>query len=180
MSDHYRPSGFGGFSFFPPVIKNLLIINAVIFLIQMLGEKIAASSGLTLSDILTKYFSLIPIGGYVAGTIGNPKLVEWAFYPWQLITYQFMHGSFSHILFNMFSLWMFGIEVENYWGSKKFLYFLFDLRCCAGLCHMFISPLLGEIGSSNNRRIRCNLWCAGSFRFVIPKQTNLSVLLYSG
>ena len=60
MSDYYRPSGLGGFSFFPPVIKNLLIINGVIFLIQVLGEKIAASSGLTLSDILTKYFALLP------------------------------------------------------------------------------------------------------------------------
>jgi len=142
VNDQYRPSGLGGFSFFPPVIKNLLIINAVIFLIQMLGEKIAASSGLTLSDILTKYFALIPVGGFAAGTIGN-QIIEWSFYPWQLITYQFLHGSFSHILFNMFSLWMFGIEVENYWGSKKFLIFYLTCGVVAGLCHMFISPLLG-------------------------------------
>jgi membrane associated rhomboid family serine protease len=142
VSNNYRPSGFGGFSFFPPVIKNLLIINGVIFLIQVLGEKIMASSGLTLANILTKYFSLIPIGGYPAGTIGN-EIVEWSFYPWQLITYQFMHGSFSHILFNMFSLWMFGIEVENYWGSKKFFYFYLLCGVVAGLCHLFISPLLG-------------------------------------
>ncbi len=142
MSDHYRPSGFGGFSFFPPIIKNLLIINGVVFLIQILGEKIAASSGLTLSDILTKYFSLIPIGGYIAGTRGI-ELVEWVFYPWQLISYQFMHGSFSHILFNMFALWMFGIEIENHWGSKKFLYFYLTCGVVAGLCHLFISPLLG-------------------------------------
>jgi membrane associated rhomboid family serine protease len=144
VSDYYRPSGLGGFSFFPPVIKNLLIINGVVFLIQMLGEKIAASSGLTLSDILTKYFSLIPVGGYAAGTIGT-QIIEWSFYPWQLITYQFMHGGFSHILFNMFSLWMFGIEVENYWGSKKFLYFYLTCGVAAGLCHLFISPLLGVL-----------------------------------
>lgn len=142
MSQYYRPSGFGGFSFFPPVIKNLLIINAVIFLIQALGERIAASSGLTLSDILTKYFALIPIGGFPIGTLGN-EIIEWSFYPWQLITYQFMHGSFSHILFNMFSLWMFGMEIENFWGSKKFLYFYLLCGVAAGLCHMFISPLLG-------------------------------------
>lgn len=141
MSDYYRPTGFGGFSFFPPVIKNLLIINVVVFLIQILGEKIIASSGLTLSDMLTKYFSLIPLGGFVAGTRGA-ELVEWAFYPWQLITYQFMHGSFSHILFNMFSLWMFGIEIENYWGSKKFLYFYLTCGVVAGLCQLLITPLL--------------------------------------
>ncbi len=142
MSDYYKPSGFGGFSFFPPVIKNLMIINGVVFLIQTLGEKIAAFSGLTLSDVLTKYFSLIPVGGYIAGTIGN-EIVEWTFYPWQLVTYQFMHGSFSHILFNMFSLWMFGIEIEHFWGSKKFLYFYLLCGVVAGLFHMFISPLLG-------------------------------------
>lgn len=146
MSSYYRPSGFGGFSFFPPVIKNLLIINGVIFLLQVLGERISASSGFTMSDILTKYFSLIPIGGYAVGTLGN-EIIEWSFYPWQLLTYQFMHGSFSHILFNMFSLWMFGIEIENYWGSKKFLYFYLLCGVAAGLCHMFISPLLGGIAA---------------------------------
>ncbi len=146
MSDYYRPSGLGGFSFFPPVIKNLLIINAVVFMIQILGEKIIASSGLTLSDILTKYFSLIPIGGYIAGTRGA-ELVEWTFYPWQLITYQFMHGSFSHIIFNMFSLWMFGIEIENHWGSKKFLYFYLTCGVAAGLFHLFLSPLLGGLAA---------------------------------
>lgn len=146
MSDYYRPSGFGGFSFFPPVIKNLLIINGIVFLIQILGERIAASSGMTLSDLLTKYFSLIPVGGYAAGTLGN-LIIEWSFYPWQLITYQFMHGSFTHILFNMFALWMFGIEIENYWGSKKFLYFYLTCGVVAGLAHLFISPLLGGIAA---------------------------------
>ena len=146
MSDYYRPSGFGGFSFFPPVIKNLLIINAVVFLIQMLGEKIAASSGLTLSDILTKYFALIPFSGLGVGTRGM-ELVEWVFYPWQLITYQFMHGSFTHILFNMFALWMFGIEIENFWGSKKFLYFYLTCGVVAGLFHLFLSPLLGGLAA---------------------------------
>jgi membrane associated rhomboid family serine protease len=146
VSNYYRPSGFGGFSFFPPVIKNLLIINAIVFLIQVLGEKIATASGLTLADVLTKYFALIPIGGFVAGTIG-PQIVEWSFYPWQLITYQFMHGGFTHILFNMFALWMFGIEIENYWGSKKFLYFYLTCGVVAGICHLLISPLLGGIAA---------------------------------
>lgn len=136
MSDYYRPSGFGGFSFFPPVIKNLLIINASVFLIQVLGERIIVSPGLTFSTVLIKYFALIPLN-YEGAT----------FYPWQLITYQFMHGSFSHILFNMFSLWMFGIEIENYWGSKKFLYFYLTCGVSAGLCHLFISPLLGSVAA---------------------------------
>ena len=43
--------------------------------------------------------------------------------PWQLITYGFLHGNISHLLLNMFGLWMFGSELESYWGSRKFLGF---------------------------------------------------------
>lgn len=111
----------------------------------MLGEKIAASSGLTLSDILMKYFSLIPLSG-LGGSVGN-QIVEWSFYPWQLVTYQFMHGSFSHIFFNMFSLWMFGIEIENHWGSKKFLYFYLLCGIVAGLFHLILSPVLSGLSA---------------------------------
>src|SRR5690606_30001705 len=60
-----------------------------------------------------------------------------------LITYQFLHGGFGHIFFNMFALWMFGMEIENTWGSKKFLYYYLLSGIGAGICHLFISPLLG-------------------------------------
>jgi membrane associated rhomboid family serine protease len=140
--NYYRPSGFGGFSFFPPVIKNLLIINGVIFFLQILAGEIATGTGYTFGQIITKYFALIPFEGIVAGTRGIEPII-WNFYPWQLITYQFLHGGFSHILFNMFALWMFGIEIEHFWGSKKFLYFYLICGVVAGLFHLFISPLLG-------------------------------------
>ncbi|OIQ29674.1 MAG: rhomboid family intramembrane serine protease [Bacteroidetes bacterium MedPE-SWsnd-G2] len=66
-------------------------------------------------------------------TIGNGQLFyDWfalyfpyneAFQPWQIFTHMFMHGGPSHILFNMFALWMFGTAVEQRFGSKKFLFF---------------------------------------------------------
>jgi membrane associated rhomboid family serine protease len=62
---------------------------------------------------------------------------------WQLLTYQFMHGGFSHILFNMFALWMFGMEIENEWGSKKFLIYYLLCGVGAGLFHLLLSPILG-------------------------------------
>ncbi|RPI73690.1 MAG: rhomboid family intramembrane serine protease [Ignavibacteriales bacterium] len=133
MNNYYRPSGFGGFSFFPPVIKNLLIINAAIFFVQILGDSIAVSKGVSLSSAIIKYFALIPLGVFA----------DASFYPWQLISYQFLHGGFGHIFFNMFALWMFGMEIENTWGSKKFLYYYLLSGIGAGLCHLFISPLLG-------------------------------------
>ncbi len=132
MSNYYRP-GFGGFSMFPPVIKNLLIINVAVFFVQILGSEIIVSGDMALSQVLIKYFALIPIGVFSDTT----------FYPWQLITYQFMHGGFGHIFFNMFALWMFGMEIENMWGAKKFLTFYLLSGVVAGLCHLFISPLLG-------------------------------------
>lgn len=135
MSNYYKP-GFGGFSFFPPVIKNLLIINGVIFFLQLLMNNISIG-GLPAAYILNRWFALNPISG--ADVVGY----SFNFQIWQLITYQFMHGSFSHILFNMFGLWMFGMEVENNWGSRKFLYFYLMCGIVAGLFQLFLTPLLG-------------------------------------
>jgi membrane associated rhomboid family serine protease len=135
MSNYYKPGGFGGFSVFPPVIKSLLIINVAVFFIQMLGSEVIISGRTAVSEMLIKYFALIPIGTFS----------DASFYPWQLITYQFMHGGFGHIFFNMFALWMFGMEIENMWGSKKFLTFYLTTGVVAGLCHLFISPLFGSI-----------------------------------
>ncbi|MBU2445370.1 MAG: rhomboid family intramembrane serine protease [Bacteroidetes bacterium] len=124
---NYRPSFFGGFSFFPPVIKNLLIINGAVFLVQIFlqGFTFTDSFGqqVSVSNILTEYFALIPLG--------------YGFLPWQLISFQFMHASFTHILFNMLYLWMFGMELENAWGSKKFLIYYLTCGIGAGLTQLF-------------------------------------------
>ena len=116
-----------GFSFFPPVIKNLLIINGVVFLLQLVMQGLTFQ-GIPGAYIVDHWFALNPIGNN--------------FQIWQLITYQFMHGSFTHILFNMFALWMFGIEIENLWGSKKFLYYYLLCGVVAGLFQIFLTPLL--------------------------------------
>lgn len=130
--NYYKPSGFGGFTFFPPVIKNLLIINGVIFFLMVLMENIMFK-GIPAYNVIIHYFALQPLGGN-------------SFEIWQLVTYQFLHGGFSHILFNMFALWMFGVEIENAWGSKKFLTFYLLSGIGAGLLHMFLSPLLTGLG----------------------------------
>jgi membrane associated rhomboid family serine protease len=140
VSNQYRPGGFGKFSFFPPVIKNLLIINGVIFFVQILMEQIKFG-GYPGWYIVNKWFALNPISGL------DPAGREFNFQVWQLITYQFMHGSFSHIFFNMFALWMFGMEIENRMGSRKFLYFYLLCGFVAGLFHLFLSPLLGGISA---------------------------------
>ena len=136
MNNYYRPRGFGGFSLFPPVIKKLLIINGVLFFLLTLLNNLSFN-GLPGWYIINRWFALNPLGGVdAAGQSYN-------FQFWQLITYQFMHGGFGHILFNMFALWMFGIEIENMWGAKKFFTFYLLCGVAAGLFHLFLSPLFG-------------------------------------
>jgi membrane associated rhomboid family serine protease len=73
----------------------------------------------------------------------NPVVPGANFQVWQLISYQFMHGGFSHIFFNMLMLWMFGMEIENYWGSKKFLFYYLLCGVVAGIAQLFLPPLFG-------------------------------------
>ncbi len=94
----YRPSGF---TMLPPVVKNLLIINGIFFLATMIV-------GSTFHIDMVKY-------------LGLHYPLSQDFGVWQMVTYMFMHGGFSHILFNMFALWMFGNTLENVWGPKRFL-----------------------------------------------------------
>jgi len=111
----FRP---GSFQMIPPVIKNLIIINVLVFLAQeTLGPVIKASmvNLLALHDLHSVFFR-----------------------PHQLITYLFMHGSWDHILFNMFALWMFGAVLENYWGAKRFLIFYMVSGIGAAVCHLAV------------------------------------------
>mgnify|MGYP003536569340 FL=1 len=86
------------FSNLSPVVKNLLIINIVCFIGSAIFEQSTLFFGVFYPD--------------------SPF-----FHVWQIITYMFMHGGFSHIFFNMFSLVMFGPIIEQVLGSKRFLNF---------------------------------------------------------
>lgn len=123
--DPYRPSG--SFSLFPPVIKYLLITNVSIFLLQIFFERITIG-GYGLDNYIYYYLALNPLEGN--------------FQIFQLITYQFLHGGFTHLFFNMFALWMFGMELEYLWGSRRFAFYYLVCGIAAGLAHIFISPLL--------------------------------------
>ncbi|MBI3110064.1 MAG: rhomboid family intramembrane serine protease [Ignavibacteriales bacterium] len=127
--NYNRPSMFGGFQFFPPVIKWLMIANGGVFLILGLGGNLFTLGGMPLRYFFNYYLGLMPFG--------------YGFYPWQLITYQFMHADFWHLFFNMFfGLWMFGMEVEHTWGTKKFLTFYLICGVAAGVAQLLLAPLL--------------------------------------
>jgi membrane associated rhomboid family serine protease len=101
----------------PPLVKNLMIIMGAVFLLQMVS-----------GGWMEFYFGLIPI------------LVWKKYFLWQLFTYIFLHGGFSHILFNLLALWWFGGELENYWGSKKFLFYFLFCGIGAGICTVLFTP----------------------------------------
>lgn len=136
-NNSYRPAGFGGFSMLPPIIKQLILINVGVFILQSLIESINFGS-YPGWYILNRYFALNPLTGIdQAGQAYNFQI-------WQPITYQFMHGGFSHIFFNMFMLWMFGNEIENIMGSKKFLFFYLLSGIGAAAVQVIIGSVLSN------------------------------------
>ena len=95
----YRGGGF--FTSLPPVIKNLVIINALMLLITFFT-----------GNFMYEKFSLF----YFESEF---------FRPYQFVTHMFMHGNFIHLFFNMYSLIIFGVVLEHVWGSQKFfLYYM--------------------------------------------------------
>ena len=141
MNSYKRPGLFGGFSLFPPVIKYLLIANAAVFLLEHFFLSGLKVGDVNLGDQFFKLFALQPI--FHTGPYLSP--ISGPFLPWQLISYMFMHGSFTHIFFNMFALWMFGLELEHLWGSKKFLFYYTICGLGAGLTNLFIAPLFSPV-----------------------------------
>lgn len=113
-----------------PVNKALILVNVAIFGLQYL-----------LGGTVELLFALWP-----------PQTQ--AFHVWQLLTYGFLHGSFTHLFFNMFALFMFGSDIERLFGTKRYLtYYLF---CVVGaaLMHLIVmtasnlppAPLVGASG----------------------------------
>ncbi len=119
----------------PPVVKNLLAINIVIWLAQI---------------IFIKQGTPLEIWGALWGLdTGNFQI-------WQLVTHMFMHASvdqfgrieFFHILFNMFTLFIFGRVLENFWGSKRFINFYLICGIAAAAAQLFVGHFTVAVGAS--------------------------------
>ena len=97
----------------PIVTRNLLIVNVLAYLATV----VLKMQGISLESLGGLHFFMAE-----------------HFHLYQFITYQFLHGSFAHLFFNMFALWMFGCVIENVWGAKKFLFYYIVCGVGAGLC----------------------------------------------
>jgi len=112
---NYRPSSF---SHLPEVVKNLLIINGLFFL-----------ATITLDGMGFDMYHLFGLHQFQSDD----------FMPHQLVTHIFMHGNLTHLIFNMFALWMFGKVLENVWGGKRFLIYYMITGLGAAIIHLGVS-----------------------------------------
>ncbi|HWN87176.1 MAG TPA: rhomboid family intramembrane serine protease [Vicinamibacterales bacterium] len=125
-----RPRSYSGsnfaYSFGPgqvtPAVKALLIINIGVFVLQQAVGGLLFWFGLQPAEVLT------------------------GLRIWQPLTYMFLHGSISHILFNMLSLWMFGVEMERMWGTRFFTRYYLVCGVGAAATTILMSFFPGSIG----------------------------------
>lgn len=177
MNDYQSRGFFRRRSLMPPVIKSLIIINIIVFVAEHLLFGVYHIDGVSLRAYFFRFFALWPI--------------ENGFYPWQVVSYQFMHGGLAHIFLNLFALWMFGMELETRWGSKRFLTFYLVCGVGAAITQLFIAPMFSQaaptIGASGsvygvllafgltfpNRPIMM-------FPFFIPIPAKFFVIIFAG
>ncbi len=108
----------------PPVIKNIIIINVLLYIATFVLVKY----GVNLDQYLALYY---PGSEY--------------FRPHQLITHMFMHAGWpniSHLFFNMFGLWMFGRILEQVWGSRRFMIYYFATGLGAAALHLLVNHFM--------------------------------------
>jgi membrane associated rhomboid family serine protease len=107
----------------PPVVKNLIIANCLLFLATYLIP--------SMNGLLGRYGQLF--------WVGSPN-----FHLYQFVSYMFLHGSFSHLFFNMFALWMFGRTLEYELGARRFLIYYFVCGIGAAIFQILVAWVAGE------------------------------------
>ena len=119
------PSGIS-YSFGPgpltPAIKAIMIANGLVFLVTFFQPILIAELGIT------------------------PKFLFENYAVWQLVTYMFVHGGPSHLLFNMLTLYLMGVELERMWGTRYFTKFYFTCGVGAGLTQVLLGLVPGSVG----------------------------------
>ena len=145
----------GNFNELPVVVKNLLIINGLLFLATI---------------------SLNNLGIDLVKIFGLHQFQSNDFRPHQIITHLFMHGSFTHLFFNMFALWMFGKILENIWGQKKFLIYYMITGIGAAAIHLIFCQYQ-IINISHQIPELVNIAIEGKYNPSIPLSKKLTQLI---
>lgn len=119
-----RPQNPGNNSLIPTVIFALLVTNGLVFAAQNASREMFISllGGFALWPFASEYFA-----------------------PWQIITYGFLHGDLTHLLFNMFTLWMFGRDIERFWGPRHFAAYYFVCVAGAGFVQLTVAMFQADV-----------------------------------
>lgn len=150
--------GFGP-PFTPPVVKNLIIANVVVFVVSVF-------SGERGTDPLTAFGAVVPYEVWQAGHF------------WQPFTYMWLHADLMHIVFNMFALWMFGSTLAAHWGEQRFLRYYLTCGFGAGFVIATVPYLTAFMGLGDANLGRMTLGASGAvfgvllaFSFTWPERT---------
>jgi membrane associated rhomboid family serine protease len=139
----------------PPIVKNLMIANAVVFVLQYLFSGQGAQVGPRVVPVLEASFA------------AWPALVWKHGYLWQPFTYMWLHGGIWHLAMNMFMLWMFGSQVALVWGAKRFLRYYLMCGFGAGLIIVSWPYLALAFGSSQAGLYTLTLGASGAIYGVL-------------
>ena len=109
-----------------PVVRTLLLVNGLAFIAE-LGYAV----------FLIDWFALWPVG-----LVQSPlEVAAPHFWPWQILTYAFLHGGLLHLGLNMYALWMFGSQLERLWGGSRFAFYYFACVIGAALTQLVVSEI---------------------------------------
>ncbi|MEA5444763.1 rhomboid family intramembrane serine protease [Gammaproteobacteria bacterium AB-CW1] len=108
---------------FPPVVTGLLAACIIVFMLQ-------------LSDFRWM------LDNFALWGANTPN-----FQPWQLVSSAFLHGGYFHLFVNMLALWMFGVQIENVWGSGRFLFYYFFCVIGASLVQLLVATAAAAEGT---------------------------------
>lgn len=149
----------------PPITRNMMIACVVVFCLQQIQQ-------LPMYEL----FALQPVLGR-------------GFWPWQPVTYAFLHLDFSHLFFNMLGFWMFGQNLEQLWGPRRYIQFMIASGLAAAATHMLISLFvpMGSIAGASGVLYGLLLGCAiyspgmriGLF-MVFPTDMRTAVWVFAG
>jgi membrane associated rhomboid family serine protease len=145
---------------FPTGVKWLVITNVAVYLIYFFGARAVGD------------------GPFIPLKLVPEMVMHLAL--WQLVTYLFLHSltSFTHILFNMLTLWMFGASIEETWGTKRFLQYYFICGVGAGICVVIVDMLTGNPYQATIGASGAIYGLLLAFGMMFPNQTVLMSFLF--
>ena len=161
---------------FSPAIRGLIVANCAVFAVMKIAAMVTDGGS---DRWIAQWFGLIPI------------LVVPGLRVWTLATYLFLHATFMHLLFNMFTLWMFGRDLEPLWGPRRFLTYYMLTGIGAGVCVALVNlvpllwgspqPLIVTVGASGaiyGILMACGLLFPDRQVWLIPLPVMISMRMF--